>query len=229
VKSKTGKPAPVDDFSEPAWEIARLFPAQGAWCEDEYLALETNRLVELSQGRIEVLTVPTTSHQMLTAYLYGLLLAFASARDLGTVLIAGTRVQLWPDTIREPDVVFLLKEHADRMSEEYLLGADLVMEVVSGGAEDRRRDLKKKRREYAQAGIPEYWIVDPREERITVLRLDGKKYAVHGEYAKGTKAASHLLPGFEADVAATFAQRLPAAPKPRRRPRGGRRNGKDDK
>jgi len=100
---------------------------------------------------------------------------------------------------------FYSRNMRNRMSEEYLLGADLVMEVVSGGAEDRRRDLKKKRREYAQAGIPEYWIVDPREERITVLRLDGKKYAVHGEYAKGTKAASHLLPGFEADVAATFA------------------------
>ena len=100
------------------------------------------------------------------------------------------------------------------------------MEVVSGGAEDRRRDLKTKRREYAQAGIPEYWIVDPRDERITVLRLDGKKYAIHGEYLKGTTAVSQLLPGFEVDVTTAFAQRLPAAPKPRRRPR---RNGKDDK
>ena len=111
------------------------------------------------------------------------------------------------------------KEHADRIGEDCWEGADLVMEVVSGGVRDRWRDLKFKRREYAQAGIPEYWIVDPRDERITVLRLDGKQYAVHGEYAKGTKAASHLLPGFGVDVTTAFDQRLPAAPKPRRQKR----------
>ena len=77
-----------------------------------------------------------------------------------------------------------------------------------------------KRREHAQAGIPEYWIVDPRDERITVLRLDGKKYAVHGEYTKGTTAVSHLLPGFLAvDVTTAFAQRLPTRPEARRQPR----------
>lgn len=217
MKNRPKKLASLPDGAEPAWEIAYLFPAQGAWCEDEYLALNTNLLVELSQGRIEVLPMPTTMHQLLVAHLYGLLLAFAAVRDLGTVLFAGIRIQLWPGTIREPDVVFMLKEHADRVGDEFWEGADLVMEVVSGGAEDRRRDLKKKREEYAQAGIPEYWIVDPRDERITVLRLDGKNYSVHGEYAKGATAASHLLPGFEVDVTTAFAQRLPAAPKPRRK------------
>ena len=64
-------------------------PGQGAWREYEYLRLETNRLVELSQGRIEVLPVPTSSHQMLLFYLYGLLLAFVSRGDLGTVFAAG--------------------------------------------------------------------------------------------------------------------------------------------
>ena len=220
MKTHPKKRATLPDEGEPAWEIAYLFPPQGAWPEYEYLALNTNRLVELVQGRIEVLPMPTMSHQLLTAYLYGLLLAFAAGRDLGTVLFAGIRARLRPGTIREPDVVFMLQEHADRMGEKYWKGADLVMEVVSGKAKDRRRDLKEKREEYARAGIPEYWIVDPRDERITVLRLDGKKYAVHGEYLKGTTAASHLLPGFEVDVTTAFAQRLPAGPKPRRRSAG---------
>src|ERR1019366_8658915 len=100
---------------EPAWKIAYLFPAQGAWSEFEYFALNTNLPVELSQGRLEVLPMPTTPHQLITAYLYGLLLVFAAGRDLGTVLFSGTRVRLWPGEIREPDVVFMLKEHADRV------------------------------------------------------------------------------------------------------------------
>jgi Uma2 family endonuclease len=56
--------------------------------------------------------------------------------------------------------------------------------------------LIKKRYDYAQAGIPEYWIVDPREGVITVLRLEGDEYAEHGRFGAGQVASSHLLPGF---------------------------------
>ena len=81
-------------------------------------------------------------------------------------------------------------------------GADLVMEVVS---EDRTRDLVEKRREYAQARIPEYWLVDRRDRRITVLRLGRGRYSVHSEYGIGDRATSALLKGFGVDVAAVWA------------------------
>lgn len=48
---------------EPAWGIARLFPAQGAWAIDDYLSLSGNHLVEFDRGFVEVLPMPTTSHQ----------------------------------------------------------------------------------------------------------------------------------------------------------------------
>jgi Uma2 family endonuclease len=201
---------------EPTWAVAHLFPPQGEWSEEEYLALPGNRLVEFSEGVVEVLPVPTTSHHFLVAYLYGLLLGFASARHLGTVLFAPLRVQLWRGKFREPDIVFMLKEHADRIREDFWAGADLVMEVVSDDEDDRRRDLETKRREYARAGIPEYWIVDPRERQITVLRLAGKRYAVHGTFTPGTVASSHLLQGFDLDVREAFgrARRKRRPPRP---------------
>ena len=123
--------------------------------------------------------------------------------------------------MREPDVVFMRKEHASRIGEKYWKGADLVMEVVSEGKKDRQRDLVKERREYARAGIPEYWIVDPLEQRITVLRLAGKHYAVHGEFGPGDTATSALLAGFTVDVGEAFARsQLPAdRGKPRRKRR----------
>ncbi len=194
---------------EPTWDIAYLFPTQGNWGEEDYLALNGNQLVEFSHGTLEVLPMPTTSHQLLVVTLYGLLLALTASRDLGTVLVAPLRVRLWRGKFREPDVVFLRKEHAGRMGEDFWDGADLVMEVVSGNDEDRRRDLVTKRREYARAGIPEYWIVDPREERITVLRLAGKRYVVHGEFPKGTTASSHLLPEFTVDVSEVLSRQVP--------------------
>jgi Uma2 family endonuclease len=220
-----GKALQQPDEAEPAWEVARLFPPQGEWEADDYLALNSNRLVELADGVLEVLPMPTTSHQLLVAYLYGLLLAFVGGRGLGTVLFAPLRVRLGRRKFREPDVVCMLAEHAGRMRDEYWEGADLVMEVVSGTDEDRRRDLQVKRREYARAGIPEYWVVDPAEQTITVLRLAGKRYAVHGAFPAGTVASSHLLPDFTVDVTAAFARRVPSGAPAKGARKGKRRPG----
>ena len=79
------------------------------------------------------------------------------------------------------------------------------MEVVSEGEENRERDLVIKRREYAAAGIAEYWIIDPRDQRVTVLALDAGAYRVHGEFSPGRTATSVLLPGFEVEVDSVFA------------------------
>ena len=188
--------------SRPTWEIAQLFPNQGDWSEAEYLALGTNHLVEYVDGRLEFPPMPKESHQIIVTFLLRALLAFAEPRKLGMALPSGLRVRLWPGTIREPDVVFMLAEHHDRRGEDYWQGADLVMEVVS--PDDPDRDLETKRSEYARAGIPEYWIVEPVARRITVLKLKGKRYAVHGEFGKGEKATSALLPGFSVDVSAAL-------------------------
>lgn len=187
-----------DADGEPVWDIAWLFPNQGCWSVEEYLDLDTNHLVEFSHGYVEVLPMPTQSHQLIVAFLYNALLTFARARNLGRVLFAPLRVRLWEGKFQEPDVVFMLAEHADRCSDEYWEGADLVMEVVS--EDGRYRDTVTKRREYARAGIPEYWIVDPQEERITVLTLAGDSYTVHGEFKRGTEATSVLLEGFAVSV-----------------------------
>lgn len=198
-------PTFTPELPEPVWDIATLFPPQGYWSEDEYLALDTNHLVEFSHGEVEILPMPTRTHQLVVLYLYRALHGFASARALGLVLVAALRVRLNRDLYREPDVIFMLREHVHRAGEQFWDGADLVMEVVSPGATDRRRDLVKKRQEYAQAGIPEYWIVDPETETVTVLALAGATYAEHGVFGQGQTATSVLLPGFAVDVKELFA------------------------
>lgn len=186
----------------PAWEIATLFPDQGHWTETDYLELKTNRLVELSDGIVEVLPMPTVFHQRIVAFLYNALLAFVAAHRAGEVLFAPLRVRLWSGKIREPDIVFIAAGRTDRVTENYCQGADLVMEVVSDTGRDR--DEVVKREEYARAGIAEYWIVDPENRVITVLRLVGAEYAIHGVYDSGERATSATLPGFAVESAAVW-------------------------
>jgi Uma2 family endonuclease len=194
---------PVSQRGEPAWEVAMLFPAQGEWTEDEYLALDTNRLVELVDGVIEVHPMPAPLHQMIVAYLYETLKAFVKAHGLGHVFFSPLPVRLGLGRYREPDVVFLQPARLTDLK-SYPEGADLVMEVVSEGAANRDRDLQKKPAEYAAAGIAEYWIVDPEKETITILALDGARYREHGVFRRGETASSLRLPGFTVSVDAAL-------------------------
>jgi len=196
---------------EPAWDIALLYPLQGEWTEEEYLALDTNRLIELSDGCLEFLPMPTILHQLILQHLFRLLDEYLRPLNVGIALVAPLRVRLRKDKIREPDVVFL-KPSRIKDVRKPPDGADLVMEVVSeDDPEGRERDLETKREEYALAGIAEYWIIEPREQRITVLSLAGKEYRVHGEFRRGSQATSLLLPGFSVDVGTALdaAQNLP--------------------
>ncbi|MDB5349675.1 MAG: hypothetical protein JWN86_922 [Planctomycetota bacterium] len=199
---------PNTTAGEPAWDVARLFPAQGHWSEQDYLHLGGNRLVEFADGHIEVLPMPTMLHQLMVAFLHEALMAFASPRHLGTTLFAPFAVRIRAGKYREPDVLFMLARHADRMGEQFWDGADLVMEVES---EDRHHDLETKRLEYARAGIPECWIVDPLMKTITVLVLDADadSYAVHGTFTPGQAATSRLLPGFSVAADEAFEAFVP--------------------
>jgi Uma2 family endonuclease len=189
--------------TEPTWEIARLFPNQGDWTEGEYLALDTNHLIEFADGHLEFLPMPTQSHQFIVLFLYRALWAFVREHTLGVVLGAPMRVRIRPRKYREPDILFMATEHHHLRGEQYWLGTDLVMEVVS--PDDPERDYVQKRADYAEVGIAEYWIVDPARRLITVLTLVGEVYEPVGEFTPGMQATSQLLQGFAVDVAEVFA------------------------
>jgi Uma2 family endonuclease len=176
-----------------------LLPLQGLWTEEQYLHLtdQTNRFIEFTEGYVEVLPIPTRKHQAISRYLFLTLLAFVQ-RLGGTVFYAPLRVRVAPGRFREPDLVLLLDVHDPRNQNAFWLGADLVVEIVS--PDHVERDTVLKRADYAAAGIPEYWIVNPEEETITVLTLEGGTYVAYGIFRRGDTAASALLQGFTVPV-----------------------------
>ena len=183
--------------------MAELLPPNGTCSAEEYLWLSarTNHLVEFAEGSIEVLPIPTDRHQAMVEFLFLLLYDYASRTD-GKARFAPLRLRIAEGRFREPDILYLRAADDGRRDERFWTGADLVMEVVS--PDDPARDHATKRNEYAEAGIAEYWIVDPQDETITVLRLAGQVYVEHGRFVRGQVANSALLAGLSADVSSAL-------------------------
>ena len=187
-----------------ATEVAELWPRQGDWTEESYFALpDTSRLVELSEGKLILLPHPTNTHQQVVGNLYRYLYAFIDAHDLGIARFAPLPVRLWPDKIREPDILFVSHEHADRIGEQAYGPPDLVVEVIS--ASTRRTDRVEKFVEYARAGVSEYWLVDPEAQSVEVFVLEDNAYTLLVKAGSGEQARSKLLEGFEVDADEVFA------------------------
>jgi len=186
-----------------AIEVASLYPPQGEWKEEDYFSLpDTNRYVELSDGRIIMPPHPTFSHQEALKRLFLRLQAFVEKNNLGIVQIAPLPVRLWPGKIREPDIFFIGKEHSDRIGERVCGVPDLVVEVISSSTE--RTDRVEKFLEYAKAGIREYWLIDPEKKTVEVYSLRGGDYILLGKYSGSQVATSEMLPGFKLRASELF-------------------------
>lgn len=184
-------------------EVARLFPHQGKWTERDYFSLpETNKIVELSEGRLIITPSPTIQHQRILGKLYLLIENFVSLNKIGEVVLSPMDTRLWEGKIREPDIVFMSNEHRDRIHEKYLDVPDLVMEIISEGTE--YQDRVDKFGEYQKAGIPEYWVVDVPKQTIEVFTLENGAYALFGKWGIGEIAHSKVLAGFQVVVDSVF-------------------------
>ncbi len=199
----------VETLTEPArpltWKdlLEDILPPQGQWSEDEYLVLtdHRNRLIEFTDGFLEVLPMPTYEHQLVLRYLFLAFFNFFGPRG-GDVIFPTLRLRIRPSKFREPDLLVLLSANDPRAENRFWLGADIAVEVVS---EDKpERDLVEKVTDYAEGGVPEYWIVNPMTETITVLNLQGTAYREAGVYRRGQAAVCVLRPEFSVSVDEVF-------------------------
>jgi len=183
--------------------ILDVLYSQGSWTEAEYLSLtdHTTRLVEFTDGFLEVLPTPTDYHQAMVQFLLYALDGFLKPLG-GKVRIAPLRLRVGKGKFREPDLLLLLSASDPRRQNRFWTGADLVVEVVS--PDNPERDLVSKRQDYAVAGVTEYWIVNPSNETILVLVLNKNRYRRVGSFARGRVARSSLLQGFQIGVDQVF-------------------------
>ena len=171
--------------------------------------------VEFVAGTLVFHPMPTFVHERLIKEFRRLLEAAFEPSGRGEVFPAGLLCRVFHDHPEEddrdrlPDHVVVVP---DCPRPDYPLAEDILMlaEVVSDDRRSVTRDHVEKRAEYAAAGIPEYWIVDPTDRDdpfILVLALPpgADEYAEHGTFRPGDVADSPNHPGLRCDVAGLFA------------------------
>lgn len=171
------------------------------WGEDLYLDLANwgNVYVELDDGRIVFPMMPTVAHQTVVLNLAAALRACArSLQAPGRVLIAPAPVRLWPLKIGSPMWLSTKRSTWTGLGEQVSRVPDFVAEVLSPFS--LALDTGQKMMEYAPAGIPEYWVVDPDRRTVAVYVLEGTAYRLAGEYRAGQRVSAQTLPGFSLAV-----------------------------
>lgn len=160
---------------------------------------------ELIEGDLIMAPSPTTPHQDIAGRIYLIIANFLHKHPIGRVFIAPLDVYLSDINVFQPDVFFILRDHASIIEEHGIEGApDLVVEVLSKSRV--RFDLGPKRSVYARTGVEELWIVDPTKRTLALYRLAENPNTPIATYKAKQKFSSVLLPGLTIDLAKVFAQ-----------------------
>jgi len=184
-------------------EVAKLFPRQGEWTERDYFNLpESNRIIELSEGRLIISPSPTPRHQEISSNLFLIIATYVKSNKSGKVCYSPIDIRLWEGKIRQPDIAFMGNEHLDRITEEFWGIPDLIIEILSEG--NIKVDKEDKYFEYQKAGVLEYWIVDTFQQSIEIFNLENGVYALSGKWSAGDVAHSKALAGLQFNIDSIF-------------------------
>jgi Uma2 family endonuclease len=198
-------------MTEPAYVLPRQddgqsWPQQGEWTYEDYLRLpDDGQRYEVIRGFLYVTASPTYKHQYVAGRFYRQVDAFVEDHRLGVVLMAPFDVLLpfGIGTPVEPDVVFFRAGNEPHWEAKNFQGVpDLVAEVLS--PKTRRRDQKVKLEAYRDAGVPEYWMLDPDSRRVVVHVLRSRTYAELCRGGIDDEVWSSVLPGFRLKVVSLF-------------------------
>ena len=176
---------------------------------DEFLDIdETDGKWELDDGVLYIMATGTPDHQFLIGELIWNFRNYLNGFDEPPAQFYHeiTTVLSWElQRAPEPDLVIVLNERRNIVGRARIEAPpDIAAEILST---DRSRDLVRKRQIYAEAGVPEYWLVDPRNDTVTQLELRGGQYIEQAALGADDTLTTPLLPGLSIPLADIFRHR----------------------
>ncbi len=181
-------------------------PKQGHWTYDHYMTLPDDGMrYEIVDG-VLYMSPPSPSgfHQGATNLFSTYLTIHVQFTGLGRVYAGPLDVELADNAVVQPDVLVLLNANLHKFTPSGIKGApDLAIEVASPSTE--KFDKNQKLKIYAQAGIQEYWIVNPKKHTVEVLRLENGAYHSLGVFSGDQTLPTQIVPDFPVQVQQFFA------------------------
>ena len=177
-------------------QVESLFdtPARARMSAADYIASpQSAHKSDLIEGVFVMASPASLEHAAVQQFMITTLSNFVNKHRLGIVLGENAAYRLNDDNVYQPDVSFLSNARLHLAGEVYVDGApDLAVEIISPSS--RRYDAFEKRINYARAGVPEYWLVDPIEHSVAIYGLEQEQFV----RVKPTddRLRSHVLPGY---------------------------------
>ncbi|MEW6130419.1 MAG: Uma2 family endonuclease [Acidobacteriota bacterium] len=160
---------------------------------------------ELIEEELLVSKAPDFAHQVVIMKLGHLINLYLDKNPIG-ILATGAGVIFSRYSGVIPDLVFVTHETKEKILVGGKLKAapELVGEIISPGAENRRRDRVAKRHLYGKYGVQEYWIVDPKARTVEIYHLNEKVLMLTAKLKEKESFRSSVLKNFSCKVADIF-------------------------
>ncbi len=179
----------------------------------ELLSLSSEKLVEVVNGKIIMMSPSQREYNTLSRRLFVSLYLFAQEHDLGDVwtevayMLSGDKRRKWVRTVRQPDVSFIARERVEAHNAEHgakegpwWLAPDLAVEIVS--PTDRYIDVTRKVADYLRYGVRLVWVIDPAARVVRVF--EPQEPEGHTLDESVTLSADPVLPGWSMSIAELF-------------------------
>lgn len=172
----------------------------------DLLAADEWKRYEIIDGELFVTRAPHWGHQGTSGNIHFELQAWSRASGLGEARTTPGIIFTETNSVI-PDVVWISRDRLAVLLDEagYLTGApELVVEVLSPGVTNERRDREAKLKLYSIQGVQEYWIADWRLKQVEVYRRDNAQLTLVMTLLDGDEITSPLLPNFYCPIARLF-------------------------
>lgn len=161
---------------------------------------------EIIDGELYVSTQPSYRHQIVCGNVHGEFRDWNNRTGAGIAILAPGVIFAIHDAVA-PDVVWLSRQRLASIAEpdgKLHAAPDLMVEVLSPGSENHRRDQDVKLKQYSLWGVREYWIVDWQNRQLAVYRREGAVLQLKATLLEQDLIESPLLPGFSCPVSNLF-------------------------
>jgi len=175
------------------------------WTSADLEQLDKNEFqrYEIIGGELIVTSAPSWQHQFVSTRICRALSIWDDDTEIGLAHSASGLI-FNPEDDVIPDVLWISFERMRRGTDRaghFHVAPELVVEVLSPGRENERRDREMKLDLYSREGVDEYWIVDWRQRTIDVFRRDGDLLKLFETFAGDGILESPVLPGFRLQIA----------------------------